>query len=446
MANQILFEAPLIPITHKSGPTTTHPETTATLTASTLTWVKNGINQVLSLDDVVGASDLSEPVGINNDIHQQHRFVIHAYPLVEKRWGFLFRQRTRVLQEYQFACTDKTAVQTWITAIRNILQGLPPNAPAQPPRRLGVIINPASGKKKAKQIFNQVRPLLTQSNCELTITETTGRNDGNLRGRGLDVDAIDGLVIVGGDGTIHEVINALANDADKLAIQKIPLGVIPGGTGNGLCQSLLAISGEPYSPINAAFLIAKGRVKALDIGIVEQANRRYYSFLALSWGLVSDVDIESDVLRFLGALKNDVYALIRIIFLRIYPGKISFVLHESQEPDNWQVLEGDFILFWAMNVPWATYNLQPAPKACLDDGAIDLIIIRGGISKLQLIRAFLQAAGGSHISSPNVEYYKVQRFRLEPLNNQGILAVDGEKVACQPIEFVMYRGLARVFC
>ncbi|HIK10368.1 MAG TPA: hypothetical protein IGS52_08910 [Oscillatoriaceae cyanobacterium M33_DOE_052] len=446
MENQILFQAPLIPITHQSGQTNTHPETTATLTANTLTWVKNGINQVLSLDDVVGASDLGETVGINHNINHPYWFVIHAYPVGEKRWGFFFRQRTRVLQEYHFACTDQTAVQTWITAIRNTLQGLPPNAPPQPPRRLGVILNPASGKKKAREIFNQVRPLLVQSHCQLTITETTGRNDGDLGDRGLDIAAIDALVVVGGDGTIHEVINRLANDADKLAIQKIPLGVIPGGTGNGLCQSLLAISGESYSPINAAFLIAKGRVKALDIGLVEEANRRYYSFLALSWGLVSDVDIESDVLRFLGALKNDVYALIRLIFLRIYPGKLSFVLHDSDEPDKWQMIEGDFILFWAMNVPWATYNLQPAPKACLDDGAIDLIIIRRGSSKLQLLQAFWQAADGSHLSLPNVEYYKVQRFRLEPLNNQGILAVDGERVDCQPIEFVMSRGIARVFC
>ncbi|GAB4277100.1 MAG: hypothetical protein Fur0025_02770 [Oscillatoriaceae cyanobacterium] len=446
MTNPILFQAPLIPITHQSGQTTPHPETTATLSASTLTWVENGINQVLSLDDVVGASDLSLSTEINNDINQPNRFVIHAYHLGEKKWWGIFRQRTRIFQQYQFACTDKTAVDTWITAIRNILQGLQPDAPAKPPRRLGVILNPASGKKKARQIFNQVRPLLEQSYCQLTITETTGRNDGNLRERGLDIDAIDGLVIVGGDGTIHEVINALANDADERAIQKIPFGVIPGGTGNGLCQSLLAISGEPYGAIPAAFLIAKGRVKALDIGLVAQANRRYYSFLAFSWGLVSDVDIESDNLRFLGALKNDVYALMRIIFLRFYPGKISFVLHESQEADNWQVLEGDFILFWAMNVPWATYNLQPAPKACLDDGAIDLIIIRRGISKWQLIRAFLQASDGSHISLPHVEYYKVQRFRLEPVNNQGILAVDGEKVDSQAIEVVMRRGLARVFC
>ncbi len=446
MGNHILFQGSLIPIAHQSGQTTTHPETTATLTASTLTWGENGINQMLSLDDVVGASDLSETAGINNDINQPHRFVIHAYPLGEKRWVGIFRQRTRVLQEYQFACTDKTAVETWINAIRNILQGQPPDAPAKPPRRLGVILNPASGQKKARQIFNQVRPLLEQSYCKLTITETTGSYDQKLPLQGLEIDAIDALVIVGGDGTIHEAINGLANDADALAIQKIPFGVIPGGTGNGLCKSLLELSGEPYSPINAAFLIAKGRVKALDIGIIAQANRRYYSFLALSWGLVSDVDIESDGIRFLGALKNDVYAVIRMMFLRIYPGKISFVPHESEGPDSWQVLEGDFILFWAMNVPWATYNLKPAPKACLDDGAIDLIIVRGGTSKLQLIKAFLQAADGSHISLPHVEYYKVQRFRLESRNNKGILAVDGERVDCQPIEVVMYRGLARVFC
>ncbi len=112
--------------------------------------------------------------------------------------------------------------------------------------------------------------------------------------------------------------------------------------------------------------------------------------------------------------------------------------------NEWQAIEDDFVLFWAMNISHATHDIKAAPQAHLSDGNMDVILVRRGISKLNLLLAFLKSAQGQHISLPGIEYYKVRRFRLEPKTCQGILAVDGEKVEYLPIQMEVKRGLARV--
>ena len=113
---------------------------------------------------------------------------------------------------------------------------------------------------------------------------------------------------------------------------------------------------------------------------------------------------------------------------------------------DWQVMQDDFVLIWAMNISHATQNIKAAPHAHLSDGMMDIIIVRRGISKLNLLLAFLKAAQGKHLSLPGIEFYKVRGFRLEPLTPQGILTVDGEQVEYLPIEMEVKRGLARVIC
>ncbi|MGH2415372.1 MAG: hypothetical protein ACRDEA_17120, partial [Microcystaceae cyanobacterium] len=252
--------------------------------------------------------------------------------------------------------------------------------------------------------------------------------------------------------------------------------VIPAGTGNGLCKTILDISDEPYDPMSAAFLIAKGKTRPLDLILTQQNNSRYYSFLSLSWAFVSDVDIESNKLRFLGSLRNDIYALMRILSLRTYQGRLSFLPVANWKPSletdckpfddcpicsslphlphlshlpphpSSQTIEDEFIVFWAMNVSWASHSIKAAPHAHFSDGAMDLLIVRKGISKWQLLCAFLRTGNGEHVNLPYVEYYKVRSFRLQPLTKRGILAVDGEQVDYAPIQMEVLRGVARIFC
>jgi sphingosine kinase len=434
-------------------------------------------------ENVGGGTEITE----RNPVSQAG-FRIHTCPLVTSSgwlgWG---KKRQRVLKTYHFACPNAEVRSRWIGAIQNILNGEPMDNPNHRIyRRLKIFINPMSGKKQGRKIFDTIKPILDCSHLEYTVAETTYAGEIQATLSQLDLSAIDEIVLVGGDGSIHEAINGLMSRSDwQEAILK-PIGVIPAGTGNGLAKTLLEIAGEPYDPVSAAFLIAKGKQRPLDIAIAQQTGKNYYSsyysFLSLGWGIISDVDIESERLRFLGSLRTDIYALMRIWNLRHYPGRFSYIpatdeltaADECQEfkecssaffdaeknipetpsslkmsepsGEQWRAIEDDFVLCWAMNIRYATHDIQAAPNAHLSDGNLDVILVRRGISKFNLLSAFLKSAQGEHISLPGIEYYKVRGFRLEPLTCQGILAVDGEQVDYLPIQMEVKRGLARVIC
>ncbi len=416
------------------------PETLAILRSNALFWQEKGKSRQLDLDDVVGVSLVER---------QEDNFpclLVHAYPVVKTGKG---RKSPRKLQEYYFTCPNLEVRSRWQRAINNTLVGKPPEATA-PPRHLQIIINPVSGKKQAAQIFEQVRPLFDRSYLRYSVRETYNARDTKELARNLNLADTDGLVIVGGDGTVHEAIAGLMSRPDWQEAIKLTLGIVPGGTGNGLSKSLLALSGETYDPLNAAFAIAKNKQQSFDLAMVRQNGAKYYSFLSLAWGLISDVDIKSEKLKFLGSLRFDLYALFSICLLRTYRGRFSFIPHPDyqnlkravSQQGEWLVIEDDFIFLWAMNTPWAAHDMNVTPYARLNDGAIDVLVMRRGTSRLELVKALWRCGKGEHLDLPHMEYYKVRSFRLEPLTPKGLLVVDGEPVDYSPIEMQIVPSLA----
>ena len=407
------------------------------LTAEALLWLERGEVRRVDLRDVVGVSTKSDRAKASIPC-----LLVHAYPIVKT--GKLATEQ-RVLKEYCFTCPNLETRSQWQQAINRAL--------ASKQRQLQIIINPVSGKKQASEIFERVRPLLDRSYLQYTVRETHSTEDTQNFVRNLDLANIDGLVVVGGDGTVHDAIAGLMMRPDWEIAIKLPLGVIPGGTGNGLSKSLLELAKAAYDPLNAAFAIAKGKLQAFDLAAVEQGDRQYYSCLSLAWGLVSDADIESEKLKFLGSLRFDLYALWLIARLRTYRGRFSFVPHPDcpinsqykiEQQGEWQVIEDNFVFLWAMNTPWAAHDMNVTPYARLDDGAIDVLIMRQGTSRLEILKALLRCGKGEHLDLPNLEYYKVSSFRLEPLTPKGLLVVDGELVDYSPLKMTVIPNLARV--
>lgn len=435
MKNRIVFESKLA-----SYPASARE--LAILTKNSLSWLDRGVKQQLNLDDVVGTS----LVNCGGDL--QPCLLVSAYP---KKFGLLGKKQRRVLQEYYFTCADLASTKQWQKAIDNTLIGQPIKTAIQH-RHLQIVINPNSGQRKAVKIFARVRSLFDRANLSYAVTETSSAQDTKNLVRNLNLEKIDGLVIVGGDGTIHDAIASLMSRSDSKTAIELPIGVIPGGTGNGLCKSLLESAGESYNPLNAAFIIAKGRQKSFDLAWVVQNDKQYYSFLSLAWGLVSDIDIESEIIRFFGALRFYLYALFLMCIKRTYKGRFSFVSHpnckhfQEQYHMDWQVIEDDFLFVWAVNTPWAAYDMNVTPYARLNDGAIDVLVMRQGTPRLEILKALLLCGKGKHIDLPHMEYYKISAFKLEPLTNKGILVVDGELTNYSPIEMKVIPNLARVNC
>jgi len=435
------------------------------LTPTSLSWFHAGLRQTLTFDDVVGVkpTDTSYPQGFVG-------FVVCTYSTPRT-----VPQRRR-LREYEFVCATEQMRSQWINVLRQALRGLPiqPQHPVKP-RHLQVLINPQGGRHQAIQVFQSIRGILADAHCQVSILETQG-GEGTIQAvRDFDLSTIDGFVVVGGDGTVYELINGLMTHADvETAIAK-PIGVIPAGTGNGLGKTILERSQETYDPVNAAFIIAKGQYQPINLGVVQQDGKKYYSILSIAWALISDIDIKSNKLRFfkfLGSLRSDFYAFLSILALRSYPGKISFLpaspwlpnpelpppatppstegdsLKPSSSPSSsdWRVIEGESVALWVMNVAWATHSVMAAPHAQLADGYMDVLIVRKGISRWRMLSAFLKIATGEHLLLREMEYYKVRCLHLEPLNAKGLIAVDGEPINYHSAQIKVLANHARVFC
>lgn len=99
----------------------------------------------------------------------------------------------------------------------------------------------------------------------------------------------------------------------------MPISVIPGGSGNALAYACGMVE-----PVTAAFAIVRGRARPFDIATVIQGPYRLASFLMMSWGIVADVDFESETMRWMGGARFTVKGLQRIAKLKMYEGTFSY--------------------------------------------------------------------------------------------------------------------------
>lgn len=171
--------------------------------------------------------------------------------------------------------------------------------------KLLIFINPASGTKLARKMFRSILvPLLDQHQLSYEVIETeyAGHAQDFVQSCQDLKSRYSSIVIVSGDGLIHEVYNGLAARRDWHQVCDIPVGLVPGGSGNALNCSLLRQLQQPLDGINnlgaswAARNVAVGAAQdktiPLDLMEVElDSGRKIMSFFGVTIGLVADVDI-----------------------------------------------------------------------------------------------------------------------------------------------------------
>lgn len=132
-----------------------------------------------------------------------------------------------------------------------------------------VILNPYSNRWKAKQLWPQVEALLSQNGleCEVAISEQRGQIT-ELTTQAAR-QGFSPILIAGGDGTIGEAVNGLAQAAGKSSGPWGPIGILPLGTANDLAHNLRL----PLDLAEAVKVIAAGRTRLMDVCRV---NERYF--------------------------------------------------------------------------------------------------------------------------------------------------------------------------
>lgn len=164
--------------------------------------------------------------------------------------------------------------------------------------------------------------------AEVVVTEAPGHASHIMAA--LELGAWAGVVVVAGDGLLHEVYNGLLARPDWRAAIQFSVGALPGGSGNALVSTLASAQGdlaeEDGGLMSAAVSVARGNLAAMDLFLVRGPGPDIrVGFLSLGWGLLTDVDIDSEALRRLGQLRFTVFALLKIARRRLYRGTISYV-------------------------------------------------------------------------------------------------------------------------
>ncbi|KAF9081484.1 Sphingosine kinase 1 [Mortierella sp. AD031] len=198
------------------------------------------------------------------------------------------------------------------------------------PKRILLLVNPKGGVGKAKTISDTVvKPMLQHSGLVVKEQYTEyGRHALDIAYK-VDLDEVDSLVVVSGDGVLHEVINGLLSRPDWDRARRISIGIIPAGSGNAIAATI-----GTQSQFVATLAMIRGETSKFDIFSLSQLNRpRIYSMLLFSWGMMADSDIESDKYRWMGPLRFEVAGFIRMIRLRRYPGKV-YVLPPKHKEDT----------------------------------------------------------------------------------------------------------------
>jgi len=288
-----------------------------------------------------------------------------------------------------------------------------------------MVVNPHGGLKKGIGILDRVKPIFDEGGAELTILETEYAGHAREMAREKDFTGYDGFCAIGGDGTMHEVINGMLERPDE---RKIPIGLVTGGTGNSFMHDL-----DCLDPENAAKRILTGRLRPIDIAKVDANGEIIYGFNIVGWGMPTDINFLAEKMRWLGEQRYNIASIIEVMKGKQRLAKLII---------NGNTIVGDYGFILGCNTIHTGKGMMMAPLAQLNDGLIDLIIARKA-GRFKLLRLFPKLFSGRHVGDPLVDYHQVKEFSIIPQENN-ILNIDGEMIGSTPIHVTVEQGLIDV--
>ena len=288
-----------------------------------------------------------------------------------------------------------------------------------------LLVNPKGGHKKGLEIYEKVKHVFTNADTNVTVLHTEYAGHAFDFAKTLDFVGYDGLCAIGGDGTMYELINGMLKRDDN---KKIPIGLITGGTGNSFMYDV-----DCLDPIDAAKRIVQHNLRPLDIAKVNANGELFYSFNIIGWGLATDAGKLAEKLRWLGGVRYDVASIIEVL-----KGKDRIATLTLDK----EVMKENFIFIIGCNTIHTGKAMKMAPFADLNDGKIDLIIVRK-TSRINLLKLFPKLFSGDHIKSSLVEYRQVQNFSIS-LEETNDLTIDGEIIGMTPLNVQMIPKMVNV--
>lgn len=289
-------------------------------------------------------------------------------------------------------------------------------------KKARLIYNPTSGRELAQRNIAYILDRLENAGYEASAYATKSKGDATRGARKAVRRRFDLVIAAGGDGTINEVINGLAEKEFRPI-----LGVLPLGTTNDFARAV----NIPRDVAKACDVLCGGVAIPIDIG---KANDHYFVNIAGGGKLTElSYDVPSKLKTMLGQLAYYIKGIEMLPSLRPTKVRIEYDGH---------IFSGDIMLFLVSNTNSVGGFERLAPDARLDDGLFDVIILKA-TNLAEFIRLTSLAARGEHVNDPRIIYAQASRIKIESEEKMQ-LNIDGEYGGIMPGEIVNLRRHLRL--
>ncbi|MDQ0201584.1 diacylglycerol kinase (ATP) [Neobacillus ginsengisoli] len=287
-------------------------------------------------------------------------------------------------------------------------------------KRARLIYNPTSGREILKRNLPEILEKLERAGYEASCHATTGAGDAIQAAKIAVERRYDIVIAAGGDGTIHEVVNGLAEQE-----YRPKLGIIPAGTTNDFARALQI----PRDIGTAVDIITKGDMIPVDIGKI---NDKYFINIA-GGGRITELtyEVPSKLKTMLGQLAYYLKGMEMLPSIKPSEVRIEY---------DGKLFEGEAMLFLVGLTNSIGGFEKLAPDASINDGLFSLLILKK-INLAEFIRIATLAVRGEHVNDPNVIYTQANRIKVHSSETVQ-LNLDGEFGGLLPSEFEnLYRHL-----
>lgn len=274
-------------------------------------------------------------------------------------------------------------------------------------KKLLFVFNPHSGTGEICKYLAEVVDIFTKAEYEVVVYPTQSPLDGTRKILS-DGDKFDRIVVSGGDGMLHELVNAVLRLKNPVTI-----GYIPTGTVNDFANT----HNIPKNPVEAAKVAVSERIGYLDVGVF---GEEYFTYVA-AFGLGSNVAYDTDQ-----KAKNTwgVLAYVANAIKSIEPQNISQSCCKMRVDTGEEIIEDEFI-FGAVSNSLSIGGMQNLidREVVLDDGLLEGLFIKkpqNVIELEQITRGLLTR----NFDLPNMSFFRTNYFKVE--SEPAVWTLDGE--------------------
>ncbi|MEA2651539.1 MAG: hypothetical protein QOI85_1260 [Chloroflexota bacterium] len=247
-----------------------------------------------------------------------------------------------------------------------------------------VIVNPTAGGGRALRSVSWLRErLVTRPDVRLEITRRRGEAEALAAEAGGSHDRV---IVVGGDGTVQEVVNGLLSYGEPAA-----MGIVPLGSGNDLARSM----GLPVELASAWRIAIGNATRRIDVAHARNGSGAERLF-ASAGGIGFDAQVAAAMADRRGWQAGRAgYLLSTLNELRRFENRhVRLTIDGATETAD--------VLFVAIaNGAYYGGGMRIAPGASIDDGRLDVCVV-GDISRLTVLRQLPNLYRGTHVNHPAV--------------------------------------------